>query len=331
MSFQIKKAVKSAAKLRMAVFGPSGAGKTMTSLRVAHGLGGKVGVIDTERGSASKYSDRWPFDVIELDDHDIRKYTGAIRAFADAGYDVLVVDSLTHAWDWLLAFVDKLGATKYRGNKWSAWSEATPMQQALIDAILSYPGHVIATMRAKTEWAQETDDRGKTKPVRIGMGPKQREGVEYEFDLLLELNTENVGRFIKDRTGRYQDVVVEKPGEDLGRELAAWLSDGAPAQAQPATAPRDAGTAAPLELGQQSGEPTGPATAAQRKAIAAALKPHKLTPEEAQSVVEAAVGRSLPDGSASLTLEEGERLARMTSEDWAPLAADFKVPGEEAA
>src|SRR5690606_9716443 len=102
-------------------------------------------------------------------------------------------------------------------------------------------------------------------------------------------------------------------------------------RSQPATAPRDAGTAAPLELGQQSGQSTGPATAAQRKAIAAALKPHKLTPEEAQSVVEAAVGRSLPDGSASLTVEEGERLSRLTSEDWAPLVVDFKVPGEEAA
>ncbi|HEX7038908.1 MAG TPA: phage recombination protein Bet, partial [Trueperaceae bacterium] len=89
--------------------------------------------------------------------------------------------------------------------------------------------------------------------------------------------------------------------------------------------------AAPLALGQQSGQSTGPATATQRKAIAAALKPHKLTPEEAQSVVEAAVGRSLPDGSASLTVEEGERLSRMTSEDWAPLVVDFKIPGEEAA
>lgn len=90
-------------------------------------------------------------------------------------------------------------------------------------------------------------------------------------------------------------------------------------------------TAPPLEPGQRSGQSTGPATATQRKAIAAALKPHKLTPEEAQSVVEAAVGRSLPDGSASLTVEEGERLSRMTSEDWAPLVVDFKIPGEEAA
>lgn len=229
MTFQIKKAVKSQAKLRMAIFGPSGAGKTMTSLRIASGLGKQVGVIDTERGSAAKYSDRWPFDVIELDSYNIDHYTGAINAFAQAGHDVLIVDSLSHAWEWLLEFVDKLGATKYRGNKWSAWSEATPKQQALVDAILAYPGHVIATMRSKTEWVTETNERGKSAPVRVGVAPKQRDGVEYEFDVLLEMNVENVGRFIKDRTGKYQDVIVTKPGEELGKELAAWLSDGAPA------------------------------------------------------------------------------------------------------
>ena len=234
MTFQIKKAVKSQAKLRMAVFGPSGAGKTMTALRIATGLGKQVGVIDTERGSAAKYSDRWSFDVIELQSYDIDNYTGAINAFAQAGHDVLIVDSLSHAWEWLLEFVDKLGATKYRGNKWSAWSEATPMQQALVNAILNYPGHVIATMRSKTEWATETNERGKPAPVRIGVAPKQRDGVEYEFDVLLEMNVENVGRFIKDRTGKYQDVIVTKPGEALGRELAAWLSDGAPVPERPA-------------------------------------------------------------------------------------------------
>lgn len=225
--FEIRKATKAQAKLRMAIFGPSGSGKTMSALRIAHGLGKQVGVIDTERGSASKYSDRWPFDVIELDDASIESYVGAMHAFADAGHDVLIVDSISHAWEWVLDYVDKLAKTKYKGNKWSAWSEGTPLQQKLVDAILAYPGHVIATMRSKTEWVTEQNDRGKSAPKRVGTAPRQRDGVEYEFDVLLELDPEgNTGRFIKDRTGKFQDRMVEKPDEDLGGELAAWLSEG---------------------------------------------------------------------------------------------------------
>jgi len=236
MALQIKHATKTQSRLRMGAFGPSGAGKTMTSLRIATGLGGKIGVIDTERGSAAKYSDRWPFDVIELPDHSIDTYIDAIHAFAKAEYDVLIIDSISHAWEWLLDFIDKLGKTKYKGNKWSAWSEGTPKQQQLVDAILQYPGHVIATMRSKTEWVTEQNDRGKSTPVRIGVAPRQRDGVEYEFDVLLEMNVENVGRIIKDRTGKFQDAIIEKPGEEFGQQLAEWLSSGAPAVGEPLVA-----------------------------------------------------------------------------------------------
>lgn len=244
--FQIKKATKSSAKLRMAMFGPSGAGKTMSSLRIATGMldgtGKRIGVIDTERGSASKYSgpDRFDFDVIELDGKkDIDTMIGAINAFGQAGHGVLIIDSLTHAWQELLAEIDRLAKSKYKGNTWSAWSDGTPKQRSLVDAILDYPGHVIATMRSKTEWTTETDSRGKSKPVRVGLAPEQGKGMEYEFDVLLELSTTHVGEFIKDRTGKYQDVTVEKPGEDLGRDLAAWLSDGVPQEApqEPAAKP----------------------------------------------------------------------------------------------
>lgn len=113
-----KKATKSQAKLRAAVFGPSGAGKTFTSLRVATGLadGKAVAFIDTERGSASKYSDRFDFDVLELEDKSISGYCEAIRMAADAGYAVLIIDSLSHAWQELLEEIDKLAKAKYRGN-----------------------------------------------------------------------------------------------------------------------------------------------------------------------------------------------------------------------
>jgi hypothetical protein len=228
-----KKATKAQAKLRAAIFGPSGAGKTFTSLRVATGLAGDAGriaVIDTERGSASKYSDRFAFDVLELEDQTIQGYVDAIRLAAEAGYSVLVIDSLSHGWQTLLEEVEKLAKAKYRGNTWSAWSEGTPLQRKLVQAILTFPGHVLATMRSKTEWTTVDDGRGKKSPQRVGLAPEQGKGVEYEFDLLVEISTEHIANVIKDRTGRFQDKLIEKPDERFGRELAAWLADGEPAR-----------------------------------------------------------------------------------------------------
>ena len=221
-----KKATKAAAKLRCAIFGPSGAGKTMTSLRVATGLGGSVAVIDTERGSASKYSDRFAFDALELQDQSVQGYVDAIKLAGSEGYAVLVIDSLSHGWQSLMDEVDKLAKTKFKGNTWSAWSEGTPQQRKLVKAILDFPGHVIATMRSKTEWTTVDDGRGKKVPQRIGLAPEQGKGVEYEFDILVEISTDHIANVIKDRTGKFQDKLIDKPDEQFGRDLAAWLADG---------------------------------------------------------------------------------------------------------
>jgi hypothetical protein len=224
-----KKATKAQANLHAAIHGPSGAGKTFTSLRVATGLAGgsPIAVIDTERGSASKYADRFSFDVLELEDQSIDGYVAAISEAAKGGYKVLIIDSLSHGWQTLLEEVEKLAKAKYRGNTWSAWSEGTPHQRRLVQAILNYPGHVIATMRSKTEWTT-VDNNGKKSPQRVGLAPEQGKGIEYEFDLLIEISTEHVANVIKDRTGKFQDKLIDKPGEDFGQQLAAWLADGLP-------------------------------------------------------------------------------------------------------
>ena len=238
-----RKATKAQAKLRAAVFGPSGGGKTFSTLRMSKGLAGPngtVAVIDTERGSASKYSDRFDFDVLDLKDHSVASYVEAIKSAH--GYDVLVIDSLSHGWQALLEEVEKLAKAKYRGNTWSAWSEGTPLQKKLVNAILDFPGHVLATIRSKTEWTTVEDGRGKKVPQRIGMAPEQGKGIEYEFDLLLEISTEHIANVIKDRTGRFQDKLIDKPDEDFGRQLALWLADGAPVEVSPpppAAAPLD--------------------------------------------------------------------------------------------
>lgn len=220
-----QKATKKKAKLRLALFGASGSGKTYTALRIAKGLGGKVAVIDSERGSASKYSDRFDFDVVELDEQRIENYIGYINEAEKGGYEVLIIDSMSHAWQELLQEVEKIAQAQFKGNTWSAWSKGTPKQKSLVDALLQFNGHIIATMRSKTEWVIEQSN-GKNKPTRVGMSPEQGKGIEYEFDLLIEITPEHFGNVLKDRTGKFQDKTIEKPDEKFGKELAKWLSDG---------------------------------------------------------------------------------------------------------
>lgn len=226
-NLQFTKAVKTLAKLRLALFGPSGGGKTLTALRMAKGIGGRVAVIDTERGSASKYSDRFEFDTLLLEDRTLNGYIHAIQAAAVAAYDVLIIDSLTHGWRELLDEVERLARAKFGGNTWAAWSEGTPKQQKFIDALLNYPGHIIATMRSKTEWTFQVGQDGRKTPLRIGLAPEEGKGIEYEFDLLIEITPDHVARVLKDRTGKFQDKLIDLPGEEFGASVAAWLQEGA--------------------------------------------------------------------------------------------------------
>lgn len=220
---KFRRATKQGARLRCAIFGPSGSGKTYSALRMAKGIGGRVAVIDTERRTASKYSDRFTFDVCDLAD---RTIDGYLAALADArDYDVLIIDSLSHAWQELLREIDQLAKAKFRGNTWSAWSEGTPKQRRLVDALYDCSPHVIATIRSKTEW-QTQSEGGRIKPIRVGLAPEQGKGIEYEFDLLLELSTEHIAHVIKDRTGRFQDKLITCPDEQFGRALREWLSGG---------------------------------------------------------------------------------------------------------
>jgi len=156
------RATKKQARLRMALDGPSGAGKTYTGLLSAFALaeatGARVAVIDTEHASASKYADMFPeFDVLELDEFSPETYTEAIRLAERVGYGVLLIDSLSHAWDGVggaLEQVDK-AAARNQGNSYTAWRDVTPLHRQMVEAILQSNCHIIATMRSKMEYVLE--------------------------------------------------------------------------------------------------------------------------------------------------------------------------------
>jgi nucleoside-triphosphatase THEP1 len=253
MSF--KKATKAAAKLRLGLIGPAGSGKTMTALRVAHGLGGRVAVIDTERGSASLYSGErgLDFDVLELDSYEAEKFIQAIAQAEAAGYDVLVIDSLSHAWagkGGILEFVDK-AAKRSGGGSFSGWRDATPLHNQLVDAILGAKLHIICTLRSKVEHVIEQVN-GRTQVRKVGLQPVQRDGLEYEFTVVGDVTQDHELIITKTRAAWLKDQIIREAGEELGKQLAAWLSDGLPAPV--ASAPTPARTAVATS-GTGAGQP----------------------------------------------------------------------------
>ena len=226
MAFQ--KATKKQAKLRMALIGPSGSGKTMTALKIATALGNRVALIDTERGSASKYADKFSFDTCELASFHPDKYIEAIKE-AESGYDVLIIDSLSHAWtgkDGALELVDR-AAKRQSGNSFGAWRDVTPLHNALVDAIVGAKCHIIATMRSKTEYVQEKNAQGKTEIRKVGMAPVQRDGLEYEFDVVGDLDFTNNLIISKSRCEALTGAQILKAGPEVAATLQAWLTDGA--------------------------------------------------------------------------------------------------------
>ena len=227
-----KKATKTQSKLRMALYGVSGSGKTYSALSLATGLGGRIALIDTERGSASKYAGRFNFDVLEMTPpFTPASYVQAIKAAEAEGYDVLVIDSLSHAWSGAggaLEMVDNAAARSSSKNTYTAWRDVTPQHNALVDAILQVRCHVIATMRSKTEYVMEPDSRGKMMPRKVSMAPIQRDGMEYEFDVFGEMDINNNLIVQKSRCEALAGGVFNKPNGQVSDLLKAWLSDGAP-------------------------------------------------------------------------------------------------------
>jgi hypothetical protein len=233
------KATRKAIKLRMALDGPSGSGKTYTGLIAATALaaGGRVAVIDTEHGSASKYADRFDFDVVELPNFNPTNYIAAIKTAEECGYAVVLIDSLSHAWEGeggVLELHDQATAREPGRNSFTAWRNVTPLHQQLIEAMLTSKCDVIATMRTKTDYIQKDED-GRKSIVKVALAPVQRAGMEYEFDVVADMDVNHKMIVSKSRCFEIADAVVEKPKAEWFLKLRRWLDAGAqPAPQQPA-------------------------------------------------------------------------------------------------
>lgn len=221
-----QKAIKHETRGRIALVGPAGSGKTWTALTIAGLLGSKIAVVDTEKGSAEKYADTFNFNHLQLDSFSPKTFMEAIAGAEAEGHDVFICDSLSHFWmgkEGALEFVD-LAAKRWKDGM-GGWKEFSPIERQMVDAMTGSKMHVIVTMRTKTEYVEDVNpSTGKKIRKKIGLMPVQRQGLEYEFDLVSYMDDEN--NFITDKTrcSFYTGKVIPKPKAADFQPFKDWLS-----------------------------------------------------------------------------------------------------------
>lgn len=234
----IRKAARKKSKLRMALTGVSGSGKTLGALYIAYGITGdwdKIVLIDTEHGRGDMYSQRKELGIGDFyispmePPYSAERYKEFVHEAEElVGPDgVVIVDSFSHAWKGeggVLEVKDKIAASSKSGNGYTAWNEAGKIQNSLVDKILSVNCHTIVTMRSKMDYVMRENERGRMEPVKVGLAPIQRDDVEYEFDIVLDIARSHIATASKDVTflDKYGEIITP----ELGRQLKAWLDDG---------------------------------------------------------------------------------------------------------
>lgn len=251
------RATKKQSRARVALFGPAGSGKTFNAIELALTLGSKVAVVDTERGSAAKYAegDPFEFDHLPLEDFSPMSYVEAIKLAEREGYDCVVIDSLSHAWEGAGGVLEQVND---KGGRFDSWRSVTPKHNALVEAMLTSKCHIIATMRTKTEYVVEKNEKGKSEPRKIGLSPKQRDDMEYEFDLAgsIEADTSTItitktrahGRIEKGSAWRHKTPL-------LGAKLLEWLKQGKEEAAETQEAAPVSDPKAPAEAAEAQKSP----------------------------------------------------------------------------
>ncbi|OJF15380.1 AAA family ATPase [Couchioplanes caeruleus] len=251
-------ATRKQAKARIALAGPSGAGKTLTGLKLLYALtdartvadgAERIAFIDTERDSADKYAvdpsqpsvgDMTPeqaggygFQKTSPVRYDPRELVTTIEEAARAGFIGLQVDSLSHYWfgaGGVLELVD-LFTRNNGGRSMDGWRDVRPIERAYIEALMAFPGHVVVCLRSKQRYEIEEGNDGRKRVAKLGMQPDQREGLEFEFDVFGDLDSEHYLRISKTRCTALDGQVIHKPGQELGEQMLDWLAYGEPPRA----------------------------------------------------------------------------------------------------
>lgn len=230
MSNPFQKASRSQVFLKLAITGPTGSGKTFSSLRLAKGLieesGKRIAFMDTENDSASLYSEKFDFDTLPISPpFEAGSFQSGIAAAVANDYGCIVIDSASHLWRGILKYKGELDARG--GNQWTNWRDPDKKFQESIDAVLQSKIHVIFCMRSKMEYEQ-VKDGNKTSINKVGLAPIMKDDLEYEFTSVLDIQMDHKAKSSKDRSGLFPDDKIFQVTEQTGRDIAAWLKTATP-------------------------------------------------------------------------------------------------------
>lgn len=218
---QLRQSMRRAAKMRLALAGASGSGKTYSSLLIAYGMTGdwsKIAVIDSENCSADLYAHLGGYQVLTLENYAPETYIEAIGICEQAEAEVIIIDSISHCWDYLLDFHANL-----QGNSFANWAKVTPRQNAFIQRILNSSCHVICTMRSKQEYVLN-ERNGKMIPEKVGLKAVQRDNVDYEFTIVFDVNMKHYALASKDRTELFAGKPEFPLTEQVGMQILGWCN-----------------------------------------------------------------------------------------------------------
>jgi hypothetical protein len=223
---ELRTAQRRQAKIKLAFQGPSGSGKTMSALLLASGITdwSKIAVIDTENHSADLYAHLGGYNVLQLSKpFTPERYIKAIEVCEQAKMEVIIMDSITHEWDGAGGILSIHSAMA--GNTFTNWNKVTPRHNAFVQKILESSCHIISTIRTKSDYTL-TDKNGKMVPEKVGLKGIQRDGIDFEFTIVFDLDIKHVAKASKDRTGLFMDQSEEVITPAHGKKILEWCNSG---------------------------------------------------------------------------------------------------------
>jgi hypothetical protein len=219
----LAKAERKQALIKLAIQGPSGSGKTYSSLLLAYGLVGNwnhIVVIDTENNSSHLYSHLGNYNVLSLSEpFSPERYIEAIETCEKAEMRAIIIDSISQEWEGNGGIIESHGSMA--GNSFTNWNRVTPRHNAFVQKMLQSPCHILATIRSKQDYVL-TDKNGKMVPEKVGLKGVTRDGMDYEFTVVLDLDIKHQALASKDRTGLFTNPLPFLISEQTGQRIRTW-------------------------------------------------------------------------------------------------------------
>lgn len=243
-----KRAKREALIAAVEIAGPSGSGKTLGGLLIAYGMmkekypeldeydvWGKIGLVDTEHDRSLIYEGKndehthgvkigefWHQPLVKP--YTLANYNKAVLELKKAGCEVVIIDSISHAWESEGGLLD---LQQQKGGNFQAWRDINPVYGDFIDLVTGVTHHVhtISTVRQKQEYAMEQSETGKLQVKKLGLKHVQRDSLEYEFQIVFNVDMDHVARTTKDNSGIFEQV-PQQLNSEVGKKLIQWLDKG---------------------------------------------------------------------------------------------------------